>query len=194
MKNKTLVELFLELALPDNNGFSRVCSKTEFINEYSPLHFTNGCNWMRGLKGKYKYVTFGRKNNWTIQLIGIDEKYTNRYIKKEIIDEIISQKCSHTGFAGTTQNGIECDHRNGRYNDIDALDPSKQTIEHFQPLCRQANLQKRSDCKSCMLTGTRFDAKSLGYSKSVVKGTLDYEGECDGCYWFNPIEFKKSLI
>jgi hypothetical protein len=194
MKKKSLSDLFIELASPDKNGVSRVFSKTEFVNEYSELHFTNGCNWMRGLKGKYKYVTSGNKSPiWTIQLIGIDEDYSNRSIRKDILLEIKSQKCVHTGFAGTTQNGIECDHKNGRYDDINALDPSKQNVTDFQPLCRQANLQKRSDCKSCLLTGKRFDAKSLYYSKSVVKGTLDYEGDCDGCYWFNPMEFKKSL-
>ena len=91
MKNKTLVELFIELASPDENGVSRVCSKTEFVNEYSDLYFTNGCNWMRGLKGKYKYQTSGKQNNWTIQLIGIDDEYSNRSIRKYILMEIKSQ-------------------------------------------------------------------------------------------------------
>ena len=143
MKKKPLTELFIELASPDENGVSRVCSKTEFINEYSGLFFTNGCNWMRGLKGKYKYITSGKQSNWTIQLTGIDEKYSNRSIRKDILIKIKSQKCSHTGFSGTTQNDIECDHKNGRYDNINALDPLKQKIEYFQPLCRQANLKKK---------------------------------------------------
>lgn len=193
MEKKSLSDLFIELASPDENGISRVCHKTEFVDEYSGLYFTNGCNWMRSLKGKYKYLTSGRQTNWTIQLVGFDEEYSNRSIRKDILDEIKSQKCVHTGFAGTTQNGIECDHKNGRYNDVDALNPSKQSVTDFQPLCRQANLQKRSDCKSCLLSGLRFDAKSLGYSKSVIKGSLEYKGDCDGCYWFNPLEFKRSL-
>lgn len=193
MKKISLPDLFIELASPDENGVSRVCSKTEFINEYSGLYFTNGCNWMRGLKGKYKYITSGKQTNWTIQLIGIDEDYSNRSIRKDILVEIKFQKCAHTGFAGTTQNDIECDHKNGRYDDINALDPSKQNITDFQPLCRQANLQKRSDCKSCLLSGLRFDATSLGYSKPVIKGDLEYKGDCDGCYWFNPLEFKRNL-
>lgn len=193
MKNKSLPQLFIELASPNEFGVSRVCSKSEFIGEYSELHFTNGCNWMRGLRGKYKYRTSGKQNNWTIQLIGIDEEYSNRSIRKDILTEIRSRKCVHTGFSSTTQNGIECDHKNGRYDDANALDPSKQRLTDFQPLCRQANLQKRSDCKSCLLSGIRFDAKSLGYSKSVIKGNLNYEGFCEGCYWFDPIEFKRNL-
>lgn len=193
MKGKSLYGLFIELANPNENGVSRVCYKTEFVNEYSTLHFTNGCNWMRGLKGKYKYITSGKQTNWSIQLIGIDEEYSNRSIRKDILMEIRSQKCVHTGFAGTTQNGIECDHKNGRYDDINALDPSKQSVDDFQPLCRQANLQKRSDCKSCLLSGVRFNAKSLGYNKSVVNGDLLYNDSCNGCYWYNPLEFKKKI-
>lgn len=194
MKEVSLVDLFISLASPNALGVSRVCSKLEFVNEYSRLYFTNGCNWMRGLKGRYKYRTSGKQSNWTIQLIGIDDEYSNRSIRKDIFLQIKSQKCVHTGFNGTTQNEIECDHKNGRYNNINVLDPSKQKISDFQPLCRQANLQKRSDCKSCSLSGIRFDAKSLGYQKSVIKGTLEYKGDCDGCYWYNPFEFKKSLF
>ena len=173
MKKKSLADLFIELASPDENGVSRVFSKTEFVGEYYSLHFTNGCNWMRGLRGKYKYITSGKQTNWTIQLIGIDvDNNSSRSIRKDILIQIKSQKCVHTGFEGTTQNGIECDHKNGRYDDVNVLNTSTQEISDFQPLCRQANLQKRSDCKSCLLNGVRFDAKSLGYSKSVIKGKL----------------------
>lgn len=194
MKSKPpLTDLFIELSSPDENGVSRLIHKTDFKGKYSPLYFTNGCNWMRSLKGKYKYETSGKQTNWTIKLVGFDEGYSDRSIRKDILMQITSQKCVHTGFRGTTQNGIECDHRNGRYSDKNALDKSTQNLTDFQPLCRQANLQKRSDCKSCRLSGVRFDAKSLGYSKSVIKGTLEYKGECDGCYWFNPLEFKKNL-
>lgn len=193
MKKKPLSELFIELASPDDNGVSRVCYKSEFTGEYSSLYFTNGCNWMRGLKGKYKYVTSGKQSNWSIQLTGFDNDYSNRSIRKDIYDEIRNKKCVHTGFRGTTQNGIECDHKNGRYDDINALNPSKQNINDFQPLCRQANLQKRSDCKTCVNTGIKFNAKDLGYNKSVVFGDLKFDGSCLGCYWFDPIEFKKNL-
>ena len=41
-----LIYLFLELANPNKDGQSRVISKTEFVDDYSKLHFTNGCNWM----------------------------------------------------------------------------------------------------------------------------------------------------
>lgn len=194
MKTKIpMIDLFLELASPDETGVSRLIYKTDFKGKYSSLHFTNGCNWMRSLRGKYKYETSGKQTNWTIKLIGFDEGFSNRSIRKDILKEIKSRKCVHTGFRGTTQNGIECDHKNGRYNDNNALDKSKQKLTDFQPLCRQANLQKRSDCKSCLLSGIRFDATCLGYSKSVIKGTLKYEGDCDGCYWFDPIEFKNNL-
>ena len=190
---ESLVSLFIELAEPDEQGKSRSVQKTEFIGEYSKLHFTNGCNWMRSLRGLYLYETYGRGYYWSIKLTGRDNGYTNRSVRADIIREMTYRVCSHTGFSGTTQNGMECDHKNGRYDDINALDIDTQTIEDFQPLCRQANLQKRSDCKSCKISGIRFDAKELGYRVSYIEGDSEYEGTCKGCYWEDCLRFKEMI-
>ncbi len=190
---KPLIYLFLELANPNKNGQSRVISKTEFVDDYSKLHFTNGCNWMRSLKGQYLYETSGRGNDWTIKLIGNDNGYSNRSIRPDIYREVVSNTCSHTGFSSTTQNGIECDHKNGRYDNLNVLDLKTQKLEDFQPLCRQANLQKRSDCKTCKNSGIRFDAKQLGYKVSYIEGGSKYEGSCEGCYWENCLRFKEMI-
>jgi hypothetical protein len=189
----TDIELFLTLAEPDSEGFSRFVSKTEFVGDFSRLHFTNGCNWMRSLKGKFLYVTSGRSKDWKIKLVGFDQVNETRNVKKEIQKIIVEQRCAHTGFKGTTQNPIEVDHKNGRYNDQKVLNLETQILNDFQPLCRQANLQKRSDCKKCKLTGLKFDAKELGYSISNLDGQFKYERSCTGCYWFDPIFFKKNL-
>ena len=48
MSKKTQIELFLELAKPDENGVSRWVAKTEFVGKYSDLMFQNGWSWGRG--------------------------------------------------------------------------------------------------------------------------------------------------
>lgn len=189
----TDIELFLILANPDKEGISREISKIELSGEFSSLNFTNGCQWMRGLKGKFIYETKGRGNSWTIKLNGVDSNKETRGIRNDIKKIISIQNCVHTGFRSTTQNPIEVDHKNGRYNVISVLDLSTQSVNDFQPLCRQGNLQKRSDCKKCKETGLRFDAKTIGYSVSVIKGDVEYYGTCEGCYWYDPISFKNIL-
>lgn len=189
----TDIELFLTLANPDENGISRIISKLEFIDEYSKLNFTNGCQWMRGLKGKYTYITEGRGKSWTIRLTGVDDDTGNRSIRSDIKDIIKKQICVHTGFKGTSQNPIEVDHKDGRYTNKKVLSIETQTLNDFQPLCRQANLKKRSDCNKCKDTNLKFDAKELGYEKSTLDGKIEYNETCNGCYWFDPLFFKKNL-
>jgi hypothetical protein len=189
----TDVQLFLTLAQPDEEGKSRIISKSEFVGEYSLLDFNNGCNWMRSLKGKYLYETSGRAESWTIKLLGFDDSKETRGIRKDIRDIISKQNCVHTGFRDTTQNPIEVDHKNGRYDDTNVLDFESQNVSDFQPLCRQANLQKRSDCKKCRETGIKFDARELGYNLPTADGIIQYNGTCEGCYWFNPKIFKENL-
>jgi len=190
----TDIELFLILAKPDDKGCSRLISKRELIGEYASLNFTNGCQWMRGLKGKYEYQTSGRGDSWTIKLIGFDSDKGTRGVRLDIKNIISKQNCVHTGFRSTTQNPIEVDHKNGRYNDYDVLDLLRQKVDDFQPLCRQANLHKRSICNKCEETNQKFDAKKLGYNVSTTDGILEYNGTCKGCYWFCPISFKENLV
>ena len=38
-------ELFLKLAQPDDNGYSRWVHINEFVGEFSPLVFGNGADW-----------------------------------------------------------------------------------------------------------------------------------------------------
>ena len=47
MSKKTQIELFLELAEPDENGVSRWVAKTEFVGKYADLMFQNGWSWGR---------------------------------------------------------------------------------------------------------------------------------------------------
>ena len=72
----------------------------------------------------------------------------------------------------------------------------EQRLEDFQPLSKAANDAKRQFCKECRRTGIRYDAKLLGYTMSYYQGGAEHnfeEDACVGCYWYDPLEFKKHL-
>lgn len=84
-----------------------------------------------------------------------------------------------------SKNKIEKDHKHGR----------KESGE-LQWLCKQCNGRKREICKECKATGKRFKASKYGYRIDFIKGTKKYveqEEQCDGCYWYDPEKFRKSL-
>lgn len=70
-----------------------------------------------------------------------------------------------------------------------------QQLYDFQPLSKAANDAKRQFCKECIQSGLRYDAKQLGYPISFYQGTLQYDttNKCVGCFWYDPIEFRKHL-
>jgi hypothetical protein len=187
----TNIKLFLELADPDEFGISRKVYATEFVGRYSKLRSRNGYKWPERIP--YLFERGGRGDKWFIQLSGIKSDFNQRPIRSDIRSIIQIQRCAHTGFSGNSSNKIIVDHKNGRYDDIRVLDEETQTLEDFQPLCNQANLQKRTDCGNCVQSGIRFDAKTLGYAKSVCSGGLEWKGSCVGCYWYDPMKFKQLL-
>ena len=187
----TQIELFLKLASPDEKGLSRKIYASEFIGEYSKLKSGNGYKWPERIP--FLFERGGRGDNWYIQLVGKKTEIKDRSIRNDIREVITKQKCVHTGFNGNSSNMIITDHRNGRYDDDRVLNKDTQEITDYQPLTNQANLQKRTDCGVCMVTSIRFDAKTLGYTKSVYEWSLKWEGTCVGCYWYDPIKFKESL-
>ena len=89
------------------------------------------------------------------------------------------------------------DHKNGRYNDNRLRDINKQTINDFQPLTNNENLDKRECCKKCTEANKRFNATILGYVVSYIQGDenyIDSPDGCVGCYWHDCLKFKQSLI
>ena len=76
------------------------------------------------------------------------------------------------------------------------MNSKTQKLGDFQPLSKPANDAKRQFCIECAKTGNRYDAKKLGYTVSVVEGNLTYEDNlgCVGCFWYDPIAFRKKLI
>lgn len=195
----TKTELFIKLAQPDSNGVSRWVSASEFVGEYADLKFGNGASWARKeshLAKKYivefdKSITSGNGID-RIRLNGFNDGDYSQHIRAEIKKAIKAQRCVVLGTSNP-----EVDHKNGMKNEARVMRNEYQRLEDFQPLSKAANDAKRQYCKECMRTGIRYDAKKLGYPMSYYKGGSTHNNEenaCEGCYWYDPIEFKKHLV
>ena len=194
----TKIELFEELAQPDENGVSRWVNVTEFTDKYVGLQLLNGAGWSRddGTFGK-KYIverdkslTPGNRTD-AIRTVGFNNGDYSQHISAHIKRTIKAQRCVILGTSNP-----EVDHKNGMKNEARVMRNENQTLNDFQPLSKAANDAKRQFCKECMITGKRYDAKKLGYPISFYLGDENHnneEGACIGCYWYDPLEFKKHL-
>jgi hypothetical protein len=187
-------ELVLDLFKPDENGISRWVSKNECVGKYEKLYPTNGNQWYRnrGISHLiFKKEIFNGVIHWKFD--GFKPKSGNRSVSNKIKEEIKLLPCAHTGFYSSSNNLIVVDHKNGRYDDENVLNLITQKISDFQPLTNQSNCVKRTECQKCVNTGERYDAKRLGYSVSVIDGTLEYVDTCFGCYWNDCLYFKEKV-
>ena len=194
----TKTELFIKLAQPNENGVSRWVDISEFVGEYACLTFGNGASWARKesmLARKYviefdKSITPGNGID-RIRLNGLNNGDYSQHIRADIKRTIKAQRCVVLGTSNP-----EVDHKNGMKNEDRVMRNEDQRLEDFQPLSKAANDAKRQYCKECRRTGIRYDAKKLGYPMSYYKGGATHNNEenaCEGCYWYDPIEFKKHL-
>ena len=194
----TKTELFIKLAQPNENGVSRWVDISEFVGEYACLTFGNGASWARKesiLARKFviefdKSITPGNGID-RIRLNGLNNGDYSQHIRADIKRTIMAQRCVVLGTSNP-----EVDHKNGMKNEDRVMRNEDQRLEDFQPLSKAANDAKRQYCKECRRTGIRYDAKKLGYPMSYYKGGATHNNEenaCEGCYWYDPIEFKKHL-
>lgn len=195
----TKIELFEELAQVDENGFSRWVNVTEFVGKYQGLQLLNGAGWSRDdgpfgrkyLIERDKSLTPGNKTD-AIRTVGFNTgKRYSAYIDPTIKNVIQSKRCVVLGTSNP-----EVDHKNGMKNEDRVMCNEAQCLEDFQPLSKAANDAKRQFCKECKQTKIRFDAKLLGYPISYYAGTAKHnfeENACIGCYWYDPLEFKRHL-
>lgn len=194
----TKTELFIQLAQPSSNGVSRWVSVSEFVGEYACLTFGNGASWARKestLAKKYviefdKSISSGNGID-RIRLNGFNNGDYSQYIRADIKKAIKAKRCVVLGTSNP-----EVDHKNGMKNEGRVMRNENQCLEDFQPLSKAANDAKRQFCKECRQTGIRYDAKLLGYPISYYSGVAEHHNEenaCIGCYWYDPIEFKKHL-
>lgn len=194
----TKTELFIKLAQPDANGVSRWVSAGEFVGEYADLKFGNGASWARkesNLAKKYviefdKSITPGNGID-RIRLNGFNNGDYSQHIRADIKRVIKARRCVVLGTSNP-----EVDHKNGMKNEDRVMRNENQRLEDFQPLSKAANDAKRQFCKECRRTGIRYDAKLLGYPISYYQGGAEHNYEddaCVGCYWYDPLEFKRHL-
>lgn len=194
----TKTELFIKLAQPDANGVSRWVSASEFVGEYADLKFGNGASWARKestLAKKYiiefdKSITPGNGID-RIRLNGFNDGDYSQHIRADIKKTIKARRCVVLGTSNP-----EVDHKNGMKNEDRVMRNEDQRLEDFQPLSKAANDAKRQFCKECRRTGIRYDAKRLGYPISYYQGNAKHnceEDACVGCYWYDPLEFKRHL-
>ena len=194
----TKTELFIKLAQPDANGVSRWVSAREFVGEYADLKFGNGASWARKestLAKRYiiefdKSITPGNGID-RIRLNGFNDGAYSQHIRADIKKTIKARRCVVLGTSNP-----EVDHKNGMKNEDRVMRNEDQRLEDFQPLSKAANDAKRQFCKECRRTGIRYDAKLLGYPISYYQGGAKHnceEDACVGCYWYDPLEFKRHL-
>ncbi len=120
-----------------------------------------------------------------VRLVGNKQRHKTATIPATVRAHHSTKSCVHCG----TGSNIQIDHKDGR-----KVHGATQNTNDFQPLCQHCNLVKRQACAECKQSNRRFDAKSLGYSKSWLSGTRSYgTAGCIGCYWHDPLEFKQSL-
>ncbi|MBP5190501.1 MAG: hypothetical protein J6031_06260 [Bacteroidales bacterium] len=202
----TKTELFLKLANPDENGFSRWVDVSEFVGEYKDLKLGNGGSWCRQsstLAKKYivqfdKSKTPGNSID-AVRLNGFNTEQTfSQNIRYDIKEYYKYKKCVMLGIQGNSENTrIEIDHKDGRKDDWRVSDTSTQRIDDFQPLCKAANDAKRQICKRCKETDKRWDAKNLlGNPYSFYEGDENYNDQlgCKGCYQFDPVEYRIQSV
>lgn len=202
-KKMSLKEMALDVFKPDpKTGESRVVTKEEMVEAYPELDHQNGWSWGRydsPLAREYELKRIPEKGPITAyQLLGFkkNQKIFKR-IRADILSAVISNPCVVTGVNTNGENGrIECDHKNGRYDDLRVNETSTQSKLDFQPLHKNVNTIKREHCKRCKQTGKRFDAKVLGFTISWLQGEAEYSkenGGCIGCYWYDVRLFHSSL-
>lgn len=149
MKSKT--DLFLELAKPDEKGFSRWVGVDEFVGAYKALTLGNVGSWCRAIRKDIKDFYKSQK----CVMLGVCGKSEN-----------------------TT---IEIDHKDGRKDSMRVSELAMQEFEDFQPLCKAANDIKRQICKTCKETNTRWSAKNIkGNPYDFYAGDERYIAQSEG--------------
>lgn len=199
-KNKKIREIFFEISERDKKtGWGKKIHISQFKGKIDLTN--NGVQWIRPNSGPEKIMAWpeigkGNRKVW-FQAQGFWKiNKEDRPISSKILNIIKKKRCVITLLKPSRENKIECDHKNGRYNDERVKNLATQIINDFQPLHESMNKKKREACKKCTDSGIRFDAKEFGYKKSYTKGNEKHDGTingCVGCFWFDVLEFRSNL-
>lgn len=186
-----LVDLFPRI---DEDGFASEISVIDANGDYLIGGIGNGSSVTRKTSAIAKVfnvvpirVSANKKSKIKgFRLAGYAKNTFDNRIPQSVRNHYKGARCV---IADTTGN-IEIDHKDGRKDDYSGVtDP-----DEFQPMKEQNNAYgKRTHCNTCRETDQRYDARRLGYALPVSKGSLDYEGTCIGCYWYDPPAFNKEV-
>jgi hypothetical protein len=147
--------------------------------------FKKNCKFTKGNSIKY------------FKIFGLKPEEGTRAIRKDILAHYKKQRCVHCG----SNAEIQCDHKNGLYNDPRVLNLETQTLDDFQALCRHCNCQKRQIDKKTKSSKKRYGATNIislkCYEIDFIEGdaTLDLSNPnaMRGTYWYDPIAFHKHI-
>ena len=178
---------FVEIAKPDANGFSREVPMSELPND---MQFGNGASWARddGPLGRVFNVVRHRGKGpkiVSISLEGFARTTPKRPIPTAVRKALRDKACVVLGVTAD-----QVDHKVGA---LDADHPDATSTRDFQPMKTCVNTAKRQHCRECQDTKTRFDARRLGYPMPQWRGGEKYAGSCVGCFWHDPVEFRRHL-
>ena len=147
-------------------------------------YFKKNCDFKKshGICIKY-FKSFGK----------FESSYKTRAIRKDILEYYKTKSCVNCG----SNAELQCDHKNGLYNDPRVLNLETQTLDDFQSLCRHCNCQKRQVEKKTRETGKRYGATNIPLMRpfgiDYIEGneTMDVSdpNALKGTYWYDPIAF-----
>ncbi len=193
-----LFERYVGIDYDDKDAISYFSKEIKINDLTENIHpdfkTSNGNTWARSntsyLGKKYIINRPQRKGKvFAVSLEGPNYSHKgNRNIKKEIWSDIKRKNCVILGIG----EGIEVDHKNGKYDNLDGILPENQSIDDFQPLSKAANIAKRTHCKKCNDDGKRYDARLLGYKEGWIRGD-ENTISCVGCYWYDPKTFNQEM-
>jgi hypothetical protein len=191
----TKAQMFLQAANPNSEGKTRLWLYSELEVLYPGVEFqtNNGGDWNRSDGVLKDYIIHREKRGVKcigIRLDGYKDTSIEKRIKPSISKAIKNQRCKVLDVGGKY---IECDHKDGRYTPEIYGDIEDQNTDDFQALHRNVNLAKRTHCNGCKITDKRYNAKKLGYSVGWTDGDENYRGFCNGCYWFDPVDFNSKI-
>lgn len=147
------------------------------------------------LKNELHTFSFPRLNR--IQYLKLHgfapESYLTYDIRNDIKEYYKDKPCVSCG----SNHDIECDHKNGLYNDPRVLNKNTQNLSDFQPLCSHCNKQKRETINYSKKHHKRYGATKIPHLKpfgiDFTSGnqwfTPDDINAMVGTYWYDPVEF-----
>ncbi len=193
LKGGVLGRVFEKLYVKPN-GFSSEIFISDLEKIHHSFHTTNGGDWCRSKQsylGK-KYIILRGLNKGAISSVKCDGLQKANFAKQDIRPDIQKAITKKRCVILDISTNIECDHKDGKKDDYRLNSLDEQRVEDFQPLCKTANMAKKSHCKKCKECGKRYDATQLGYSVPFLYGN-EYSKTCIGCYWYDPQEFNRVI-